>query len=294
MKNSSKSFGILCLSSGTGLLLYWTMFLLSNFFRAQRFGVDVPNMNVSTGIIGSICIALFAFGVINVGSKPTKTIVLVRTPEGKVSSIFNTDYGLANAKANFLRLGVKLAPKPPQPRKRVKTKCVLGIVALTALVGSYPLTALAMGFRIQDIVSGSGSPLMVVSSQSMQPTLNYGDIIVMKAEKAEDIGVGDVIAFNVPSPYDRLSPSPTVHRVVGKWSDNGEFYYKTKGDSNSDNDAWNVTAATVAGEYTQLKVPYVGSLVIFLKSPLGLASLTLTFVSFLLYGYYRKKERSEA
>jgi signal peptidase len=125
----------------------------------------------------------------------------------------------------------------------------------------------------------------------MQPALNYGDLILMKGESVDSVDVGDVIAFNVPSPYDKVASSPTVHRVVEKWKENGEIYFGTKGDGNSDADAWSVPAENVIGVYAQFKLPYVGSLVIFLKSPLGLASLALALALVCVYSYYNKKVR---
>jgi signal peptidase len=289
VKNTAKTFGILCLSAGTGLLLYWTMFLLSNFLRVQRFGIEIPNVNLSTGIIGAICAALLTLGTISLKSKSTSTLVMIRTAQGRVGSIVKADYSAIQLKANHMKLGVKTISEMPPFRKHRKLKYIAGIAAISTVVSGYLLTGLLMGFTLQGIIAG-GSPLMVVSSQSMQPALNYGDLILMKGEIVDSVGVGDIIAFNVPSPYDKVAASPTVHRVVEKLSQNGEICFKTKGDGNADVDEWIVPAGNVVGVYTQNKVPYVGSLVIFLKSPLGLASLTLVLAVVFLYGYYKKKE----
>ncbi len=269
------------------------MFLMSNFMRVQRFGIEIPNLNYSTGIIGAVCTALLAFGAISLRSKTPSTLAMARTAEGRISAIVQTDYNKIQLKANHMKLGPKTVSKMPQLRKRGRMKFIAEIATLAVLVSSYPLTALAMGFTLQQVVIAGSSPLMVISSQSMQPILSYGDLILMRGEKAENLGTGDIIAFNVPSPYDKVASSPTVHRVVDKWSKNGEIYFKTKGDSNSDADAWFVPAENVVGAYAQFKIPYVGSLVIFLKSPLGLASLILGLALVFLYGYYKKKEKHE-
>lgn len=269
------------------------MFLLSNFIRVQRFGTEIPNVNFSTGIIGVVCVSLLTLGAISLRSKTTATLVMVRTAEGRVSSIVQTDYSAIQLKANHMKFGVKTVSEMPRLRKRGKMKRLVGVAALAALVSSYPLTAVAMGFTLQQVIVAGRSPLMVVSSQSMQPALSYGDFIFVRGEKAENLGVGDIIAFNTPSPYDRVASSPTVHRVIEKWSENGEIYFKTKGDSNSAADAWIVPAENVVGVYTQFKVPYVGSFVIFLKSPLGLVSLTSVLAFVFLYGYYKKKEKNK-
>src|SRR4030066_1461128 len=99
MNNSTKTFGVFCLASSIGIILYWTMFLISYFLRITRFGVEVPNINASTGIMGAVCVALFTFGIISIRLKPTKnTLVLVRNAEGKVSSILQAEHGMTQGK----------------------------------------------------------------------------------------------------------------------------------------------------------------------------------------------------
>ncbi len=286
MRNSTKAFGIFCLSSGIGLFLYWTMFLISYFLRITRFGVEVPNINASTGIIGAVCVALFTFGIVSVRLKPTKnTLVLVRNAEGKVSSILQAERGMTQGKAKCTTIEVKSAMEAPQPRKLGKPKSILLIALLTAPVIGYASIALILG---------TYSPFMAVSSQSMQPTLNYGDLVVMRGEQAENIRLGDIIAFNVPSPFDKLASSPTVHRVVEKWTENDEIYFKTRGDYNNNADAWDVPAENVVGEYTQFKIPYMGFIFLFLKTPLGLALLALTVAFAFVYDHYKKNWKHEA
>jgi signal peptidase I len=284
MRNSTKAFGVFCLSSSTGLFLYWIMFLISHFMRVQRFGIDVPNINFSTGVVGAVSVALFTLGIFSVRSKTCEKLVMVRNAGGKVCSILRSEYPSANRKPEQSMFDLESAMKAPKLRLHLKTRHILGIAALTAIVSGYALIGLTMGMF---------SPIMAVSSQSMTPTFNYGDLIVVRGEKAENVEVGDIIAFTVPAPFDRIAASPTVHRVVEKWVENDKTYFKTKGDSNPSADSWKLPAENIVGEYAQLKVPYVGSVAIFLKTPVGLALLNLAAASGLLYGYYKKKEKNE-
>ncbi len=291
LNNIAKTFGVLCLSAGTGLFLYWAMFLLSNFLRVQRFGTEIPNVNLSTGIIGGICAALLALGVISLKSKSASTLVMVRSAEGRVSSIIRADHATVQLKATPMKLDLKTVSRMSRLRNHRNMKYVVGVAAVAVVIGSYLTTGVLMGFTLQQIVVSGSSPLMVVSSQSMQPALNYGDLLLMRGESAENVVIGDVIAFNVPSPYDKVASSPTVHRVTEKWTENGQIYFRTRGDGNADADAWIIPAENVIGVYTQFKVPYVGSLVIFLKSPLGIALLTSVLALVFVYSYYRKRSR---
>ncbi len=265
------------------------MVLISNFLRVTRFGVDMPNISVSTGIVGAVCVALFAFGVVSLRSKSTKTLVLVRNCEGKVGSILPAEYSVSRGKAKFTTIDPVHVADARQLKKRCKTKYVMGVAVLAAVVSGYALTSLMMGFTIQEVMTGVSSPLMVVSSQSIQPAINYGDLIVMKGEQARNIEVGDVIAFNVPSPYDKLAPSPTVHRVVEKLTEDEKLYFRTKGDFNNEVDTWKVPAENVVGKYAEIKIPYTGFVIMFLKSPVGLISIALMVALVFLYDYYKKK-----
>ena len=130
VKNTAKTFGILCLSAGTGLFLYWTMFLISNFFRVQSFGVEIPNVNLSTGIVGAVCVALLTLGVISLKSKSNSTLVMVRTAEGRVESIVRADYGAIQLNGSHMKLGVKTLSDMPQLKRHRRLKYIVGIAAL--------------------------------------------------------------------------------------------------------------------------------------------------------------------
>jgi signal peptidase len=280
------TFGALCLSSAAGLSLYWMMFLMSNFARMLRYGLTTPIVYLSTGIIGSVSVALCLIGIVSVRetlpAKPVKTLVLVRNAQGRVVSINQTE--LPKVKPN---------PEPPQQGRHGKTKPVVSGLALTAVVLGFYVSTMAMtGYTIQDVTGGMFSPFMAVSSQSMQPILNYGDFILVKREKVENIKAGDIIAFNVPSPYDKVAPSPTVHRVVEKDSENGKIYFKTKGDNNSDEDPWNVPAESLLGKYVG-KVPYVGMVVLSLKNLYGQALIATLLAASFIYSHLKKRTGGE-
>lgn len=123
-------------------------------------------------------------------------------------------------------------------------------------------------YMLLAVVFNTLTPIMVVSSGSMDPTLRYGDIIIARGGDVEVVEVGDIIAFNVPSPYDRTSPSPVIHRVVRKWVDNGVTFFRTRGDANPVSDPYNVPANNIVGKYTGLRVPYLGLALLSLKSPI--------------------------
>lgn len=281
MRYSTKALGIFSLSFSVGLFLYWTIFLISNFLRITRFGIEMSNVNSTTGIVGAVCVALFSLGIIMIRSKPNKTLMLVRNPKGKVVYIHQAENGKAKGKANYVLPELNSNKRTPQFGKSVKGSYVTWIIFLTLPIIGYALMAAMMGTYL---------PFMAVSSQSMQPTLNQGDLIILGGAQAENIELGDIIAFNVPSPYDRLAPSPTVHRVVEKWTEDEELFFVTKGDNNINNDMWKIPADNLVGKYSESRIPYIGFIVIFLKSPLGLTLLVMILATFFVYDHFKKKD----
>lgn len=95
------------------------------------------------------------------------------------------------------------------------------------------LTALLVAFTFYQTI-GAGldteTPIVSVVSDSMEPTFERGDIIVVRGASMEDIEVNDTIVFE--SKYDIINQNrpPLIHRVIEK----GNGTVATKGDANDD------------------------------------------------------------
>ena len=120
-------------------------------------------------------------------------------------------------------------------------------------------------YQLVKTVSGTSSPVCVVVSPSMVPTLRVGDIIIVNHIAPSDLKVGDIIVFHKPTNPDEL----VVHRIfdIGV-TDSGVRVFKTKGDANRWPDSWIVPEYMVEGKVV-LKLPYVGLINIILQPPLN-------------------------
>ena len=79
------------------------------------------------------------------------------------------------------------------------------------------------------VVFNVDNPFYVVSSGSMIPVLNVGDILIVKDGNTFDsLKVGDIIVFNRPQGGDRV----IVHRIIEISDRFGEKVIVTKGDAN--------------------------------------------------------------
>ncbi len=140
-------------------------------------------------------------------------------------------------------------------------RIVGGVFLAFALV----LTAVVV---FPQIVGASGS--YVVLSGSMSPTIHAGDVVVSRNVETAEIGAGDVIVFHDGS----VSSDRTTHRVVNVVHRDDGVFFETKGDANENPDANPVPADDVIGR-VWFHVPYIGHLMIFARSRMGLLSLVI-------------------
>jgi signal peptidase len=155
-----------------------------------------------------------------------------------------------------------------------KTVFIIGLI-IGGTLGGYGLFTLAMG---------TSNPLVVVESESMVPTLNVGDLLVLQAQPADDIVVGSIIVFNT-----NYHDKPIVHRVVEIQNVSGELHYYTLGDNNDVQDPGYRVYADIIGVVVFV-IPYVGHITLFLHEPFGFAIVIILFVVLLILPEFCMKD----
>lgn len=124
-----------------------------------------------------------------------------------------------------------------------------------------------------------GYSTAVVVSGSMEPALSVDDLIVSHVRPSYQ--EGDIITF-------QSGNSLTTHRIVAV-KDEG---YVTQGDANNTADQNTVLPEAVIGRVV-VSIPYIGSILTILKSPLGM--ILLVFIGFLLiefpFFFQRRREQ---
>lgn len=110
----------------------------------------------------------------------------------------------------------------------------------------------------------------VILTQSMVPTINVNDAVLVKRSDVNDVKVGDIITFSsIDSAYNGLT---ITHRIVGKQNDkNGNYIFRTKGDNNPVDDRSYVPFNNIYGKVI-FKMPKIGYLQQLISRPLGLIS----------------------
>lgn len=122
----------------------------------------------------------------------------------------------------------------------------------------------------------------IISTESMQPTLNKGDVIIIKKTKKEDLKENDIITYKDKGEI-------ITHRIV-EIKPNGNKYI-TKGDNNISKDEQSLSFEDIEGKLV-LKIPHLGNMVAGLKN--GIV-IILTILIFLIIHLNRigMKEKSE-
>ncbi|MGN8048848.1 signal peptidase I [Curtobacterium sp. 22159] len=130
------------------------------------------------------------------------------------------------------------------------------IVHALALGLSTGLLVLVAGLAVVLVVvpKATGSTPLTVLTQSMEPTLPPGTLLVVRPTPIDDIRVGDVVTYQITSGQ----PAVISHRVVSiASSSDGSRTFTLKGDNNALPDPAPVTAAQVRG-VVWYSVPDVG------------------------------------
>jgi signal peptidase len=158
------------------------------------------------------------------------------------------------------------------------------------------LTLIAKSYINKDKVpSISGIFPLIVLTDSMDPEIESGDLIICHTIKAEDVKVEDVISFFDPAGN---GTSIVTHRVIEIVEEDGEIKFRTKGDFNNTEDKDLVPAENLVGIY-QSRIAGAGKIAMFMQSTAGLI-ICVVLPIVLLVGYdiirrriYEKNKQSD-
>lgn len=126
---------------------------------------------------------------------------------------------------------------PKKEKKPIsKKKVIIAVVMICiAFFGSFLI------YFILQVALNTETPVVVVVSGSMKPTLNEGDLLFVKGINPADIRNGsvedkngDIIVFDAHGVWLSPPDEPVVHRVVNKRYNvnRSRWEFQTKGDNN--------------------------------------------------------------
>lgn len=165
------------------------------------------------------------------------------------------------------KIGIKTQPKRPRKPSRsgkssikgwalVSTVCVLMVWGSTGLLGFYP---------------------SIISSGSMRPTMEVGDIAIVVSVDPAKIQVGDVIQF-------WNAEEMILHRVIDIREEGDNRFFQTKGDDNPEPDIDPVLSSQIRGRLIAT-LPKLGWMSIYIRVAIASiwsffsANITLAYVA---------------
>jgi signal peptidase len=98
----------------------------------------------------------------------------------------------------------------------------------------------------------------IISSGSMRPTLDTGDVVVLEKVNTESIEIGDIIQYNMQN-------VSTIHRVQNIICEQNSLTFITKGDANTAADVNSVSPRQITGKAI-FTIPKIGLVPLMLKS----------------------------
>ncbi len=130
-----------------------------------------------------------------------------------------------------------------------------------------------------------GAHLLVVQSQSMEPVVPMGALVVSLPVSTSEIAVGDVVTYESRDPGG--GSGFVTHRVIERTGSGIDLRFVTKGDASEAADLDPVSPGAIVGRAT-LIIPLIGFLVVGIRTPLGFMVLIGLPALVLLLGELRE------
>jgi len=159
-------------------------------------------------------------------------------------------------------------------------KVVKLISFIVVIIFVYNLLLLLLSATSNSVASNvMGYESYIISTDSMEPTISVGDVVVVKKVRERTIKENDIITFH-------NGVEIVTHRIIGKSGD--EFI--TKGDNNNVQDFRTVKYEDIIGKKVII-IPYMGSIIKSLSNVIYIGFICIILLTVYLYNrrIYNKK-----
>ena len=169
-------------------------------------------------------------------------------------------------------------------KRKNKTKTIKKIVEIIAIILIYNIILIIVSSINGKNFNILGYKAYIVTTDSMQPSINAGDIVIVKNGKKDKIGQGDVITFN-------QNDEVITHRVIKNITEENNVEYITKGDNNNTEDTFKVKYDDVIGKMV-ITIPYLGKIISILHNKIIILILLLVIL-IIIFIKIEKNEKLE-
>lgn len=161
-------------------------------------------------------------------------------------------------------------------------KKIVNVISIVLLVLLAAFVTFTLASRIMgNTPSVFGYYFFRVSSNSMEPTLEIGDVVLVRSADVDDIQKGDIITYK--SKDGSMRGHEVTHRVVdGPYYKDGLYYFQTKGDAVGAPLDKVITYDQVVGKYVRT-LGLISKFFGFISTPTGV--IVFIGVIVLIFGY---------
>ncbi len=165
----------------------------------------------------------------------------------------------------------------------IVVRIFLWIIILIAALFAFTTLATRSDDHVANI---AGYTPMTVLSDSMSPTFNRGDLIIIRTTDTNALVVGDIITFHTIIENEYALNTHRIQEINDDNIANGYRTFVTKGDNNIIQDQRTVYSGDIVGKYVG-RIPYLGFVMNFLSSSVGfLIVIVLPLLAFFIYQVY--------
>lgn len=170
-------------------------------------------------------------------------------------------------------------------KRKKNTKVVKRILDVIIIILLYNIILVLISCvnKIDDI-SVFGYKAYRITTDSMAPSINAGDVTIVKKVQEEKLQVGDVITF-------QQQAKVITHRITNIEEQDGKKVYTTKGDNNNLEDNEKIEYASIEGKNV-LTIPKLGYIINMLENQIVFLLIILILL-ILLFFKIEKNEKIE-
>ncbi len=169
-------------------------------------------------------------------------------------------------------------------KKRVKIIKTVFFIIFVILLYNILLVGISEANKLEGI-NLFGYKTYIITSESMKPTINIGDVIITKKCKEEELKANDIITFK------KENEITNTHRIIRIEEENGNKVFVTKGDNNKLQDEKKVSFNEVQGKVV-LNIPKLGKIIEFMQNKIVLLVILL-LILIILFLNILKSEKKE-
>jgi signal peptidase len=177
---------------------------------------------------------------------------------------------------------------------------IVNIVAIALCVILIPILVMNCILIVKGLASPDEVPSifgkipLIVLTESMDPEIKAGDLIICDEVDPAALKEGDVISYLDP---DGSGSSIVTHRIIEVMVNekNSEMSFRTKGDNNNIEDRLSVPDENIVGKWTEVRFWQLGRVLLFTQSTLGVILLIIIPVAaFVVYEIMKRKKQDQA